>query len=34
MSDESVYAVVVYFVYVDGEKPGTGEETESPSGHR
>jgi hypothetical protein len=27
--DEPVYAVVVYFVYMDGDKPGTGEETES-----
>lgn len=29
MSDEPVYTVVVYIVHMDGEKPGTGEETES-----
>lgn len=29
MSDEPVYMVIVYIVYMDGEKPGTGEETES-----
>jgi hypothetical protein len=28
LSDEPVYTVVVYMVYMDGEKPGSGEETE------
>jgi hypothetical protein len=29
MSDEPVYTVVVYMVHMDGQRPGSGEETES-----